>query len=452
MGLFKKNATFVESDEDIKREIRARVARQAGLQDEEYVLTGKIADGNSSEEPLPDMAPASHVTPAAVPITPVRVDENEPETSQPEPMKPDREPESPKQAKEPKPARQPKPPKQPKQPKQPREKRRTKKSKIALILFFVFLVLAFIPLYYFITGSSNKAPSLTINGVASTIILGAPMTVTGMASDPGDDSGNKVYYKLDQSGPIALYSFEGMPGPFESQLALPATADFVGDHSISFYSEDSEGASSEPVVKTFTVVAPALTGIDVTSKPDKVKYKVGDKLRLKGLKITASYENDTKAVVTDYKTSIKNGATLKKAGKITIKVSVTQNKVTKKAKFTIIVTAVVKPPVTPVTPPTHPTRQVNTSYPIPSLSLYKAGPGAADLQWNGVSGASGYQIQRRTASGSWSTVRTISSAYNSWTDSGPVAGTTYYYRICIYKIVGGQYVYGQFSTGRSIAL
>jgi len=509
MGLFKKKISIVENDEDIKREIRARVAKQAGLHDEEYVRTGKIGGDNIVGEMSPDVVPASHVSPAAVPIPtapkeeithqrdvvsagstvepevalvgstvgpepvpagPRQIKQPEPTKQtvpteqpkatkpekQPKPAKPEKQPKTAKPEKQPKPAKpekqpkpakpekQPKPAKQSKQPKPPKEKRRSKKSKIALILFFVILVLAFIPLYYYISGSANKAPGLTISTMETNISLGTPLVVDGMATDPGDKSGNKVYYTLDQSNPAILYTFDSTAGPFESTINLPQTSDFIGDHTITFYSGDSKGAVSESVIRNFTVINSPLAGIAIT-KPDKTKYKVGDKFSLKGLVVTAAYENGSKAPVTDYKSSAKDGTTLKKAGKFTINISYTENKITKSAKFAITVTAVVKPPAAP-------TRQVNNSYPSPSLELYKAGPGAADLQWNAVGGASGYQIQRRTASSGWSTVRTISSAYTSWTDSGPVAGKTYSYRICIYKVVGGEKVYGPFSSSRSIAL
>lgn len=226
MGLFKKSVVEVENDDEIRREIRARVAKQAGMYDEEYIQTGKI--GGRTED-VADLAEIAFGPTEAEPVEP----------------KPAKEPKPPK---EPKPAKEPKPPKEKKQ-KQPNKK----KHNIALILFIIVLLLAFIPLYYYITGM-DRHPDLTITSTANTLMLQDPMLVRGTVYDSGSTSGVKLYYSLDQGSAVLFYTFETKPGPFEDEITLPTTADFVGDHTISFYAKDGDGSISQPVVQNFTVV------------------------------------------------------------------------------------------------------------------------------------------------------------------------------------------------------
>jgi Bacterial Ig-like domain (group 3) len=461
MGLFKKPVAPIDNDEEIRREIRARVAKQAGIYDEEYINTGKIG-GKKTVEEAADSIPASHVSAAAIPI----ISENakgetelsfEPNRSEPLPGKADPQVQQAvltKPVSDAKPQKEKKPPKEKKQKPTKRDsavgssqRPKKKKKNIALILFIVVLLLAFIPLYYFLTSSSNQVPEMTATTSDNVLLLTEPLLVQGMVSDADNADGVKVYYSLDSGSASLLYTFDAGPGPFEYQIDLPDTADFVGEHAVTLYAKDPSGELSESIVLNFTVIKPALAKLEITSPPSDVKYKVGDKLSLKGLVVEATYENGDSAEVATFTSDIPDGTKLTKSGNIDITISYIEDNITKTATFSVAVEKATV--VTPVTP----TRQVNTSYPIPSLEVYRAGPGAADLQWNGLSGVNGYQIQRKTGSGgSWSTVNTLSSAYTSWTDNGPVSGKTYYYRICSYKVVNGVKVFSSFSSARSIAL
>ena len=51
MGFLKKTAAPVDNDDDIRREIRARVAKQAGIYDEEYINTGILGGWTLSAAP-----------------------------------------------------------------------------------------------------------------------------------------------------------------------------------------------------------------------------------------------------------------------------------------------------------------------------------------------------------------------------------------------------------------
>ena len=456
MGLFKKPVAPIDNDDDIRREIRARVAKQAGINDEEYIKTGKVG-GNKSTESTTDSVPASHVSAAAIPII-IENAKGETELSF-EPKKLDSTSEKTvvqqtEKAVPSKPGKTPKPPKEKKQKTAKRDsavgssqRPKKKKKNIALIIFIVVLLLAFIPLYYFLTGGINHAPEMTASAPDNALLLTESLLVQGMVSDADNAEGVKVYYSLDNGSASLLYTFDAGPGPFEYEINLPDTADFVGEHSVTLYAKDPKGELSESVALNFSVTKPALTGLTITTPPTKVKYKVGDSLDLAGLIVSAAYEGGQTKSITNYTADKPDGTKLTKAGKIDITISYLEDNITKTATFAVAVEKVTV--VTPVTP----TRQTNSSYPIPSLEVYKAGSGTADLQWNALSGVSGYQIQRKTGSGgSWSTVSTISSAYTSWTDNGPDAGKTYYYRICSYKVVSGVKVFSYFSSAKSIAL
>lgn len=482
MGLFKKPVDQVENDDDIRREIRARVAKQAGIYDEEYVRTGKIG-GDKKDNEGSGVTAASHVSAAAVSIPdrtatpeaekPIESKPEEPKAVEPRieeskgeepkiaaPNVADAKPQTPVQAtvavaaskppKEKTPPKEKKPPREktPRRNKLSSNQKPRKKTNIALVLFVVVLLLAFIPLYYFLTGTNgnDQVMKMNISATDSTLLLSEPLLVRGMVSDTGDAEGIKVYYSIDSSSAQLLYTFSATPGPFEYEIVLPDTADFVGNHEMSFYAEDPSGVMSEAVVISFEVTKPALTGLKITSPPDKVKYVAGDKLNLKGLVVSALYEDGKSVPIKDYNISKPNGTILNKTGKSTIKISYVENSVKQVATFSYTVAAA------PVTPPPTPSDSVNSSFPSPSLELFNAGGGSVDLQWSVVGSASGYQIQRKPAGGSWSTVNTVSSSFTSWTNRGLSTGKSYSYRIRIYKNVDGARVFGPYSSAKSISL
>ncbi len=152
MGVFKKQAAPVEHDDEIRREIRARVAKQVGIYDEEYINTGKIGGKKSTEVPnaSTEVAPVS--------ITTEKI--QQPASNKPEDVKTNTEIISAKEAvpsaKEKTPAKETVPSAKKKKTSNGKIPPKKKKSSIPLIIFILLLILAFIPFYYYFTGVDSQ--------------------------------------------------------------------------------------------------------------------------------------------------------------------------------------------------------------------------------------------------------------------------------------------------------
>jgi len=152
MGLFKKPSAPVAHDDDIRREIRARVAKQVGINDEEYIKTGKISGkqpAQGSDVPA-EVAPVSVATETIQKPTPKEPETNKnpnPETPSVKEIIPTEKKKEPV-AKEKKPSKDKKVSKSKKSPKK-------QKSTVPLIIFILLLILAFIPFYYYFTGVAS---------------------------------------------------------------------------------------------------------------------------------------------------------------------------------------------------------------------------------------------------------------------------------------------------------
>ena len=72
---------------------------------------------------------------------------------------------------------------------------------------------------------------------------------------------------------------------------------------------------------------------------------------------------------------------------------------------------------------------------IPTVhNVTATGTNASKISWSTVSGASGYAIYRKTASGSWSKIATVSGASTStYTDTSASGTTSYYYAVRAYR-------------------
>ena len=83
-------------------------------------------------------------------------------------------------------------------------------------------------------------------------------------------------------------------------------------------------------------------------------------------------------------------------------------------------------------------------------SLKKAGNAKAQLTWKQVTGASGYEIYRKTDSGSWTKLKTIKKGSTTKLKAKASKNKTNKYRIRAYKTVKGKKIYGKYSKTRKI--
>jgi hypothetical protein len=73
----------------------------------------------------------------------------------------------------------------------------------------------------------------------------------------------EVYYAIDERAPAKFYTFAEAPGSFTGTIPIPEDL-APGTHSISIYAQDRDGAISNAIQKSFTVLSgPTLTGHDL---------------------------------------------------------------------------------------------------------------------------------------------------------------------------------------------
>ena len=85
---------------------------------------------------------------------------------------------------------------------------------------------------------------------------------------------------------------------------------------------------------------------------------------------------------------------------------------------------------------------------VGSVKAASAGSTSIKVSWGTVSGASGYEVYRATASGgTYAKAYTATSgSTSSYTNTGLTAGKAYYYKVRAYRTVSGVKVYGNFSS------
>jgi len=89
---------------------------------------------------------------------------------------------------------------------------------------------------------------------------------------------------------------------------------------------------------------------------------------------------------------------------------------------------------------------------VKGLTLTKVSSTSLKVSWSSVSGASGYELWRTTASSTGTYSRIKRASYRSYANAGLGAGKVYYYKVRAYRVVSGKNAYGTFSTikGRGV--
>lgn len=86
----------------------------------------------------------------------------------------------------------------------------------------------------------------------------------------------------------------------------------------------------------------------------------------------------------------------------------------------------------------------------PSLTLKTNNYCSIKVSWTKISGASGYNVYRKTSGGKYSLVKTTSKSRLYFNDKDKLTGTTYYYYVRAYTNVNKSKVYGNSSAVKSI--
>ena len=115
----------------------------------------------------------------------------------------------------------------------------------------------------------------------------------------------------------------------------------------------------------------------------------------------------------------------------------------------------VSPTVNPTVAPTATETVSNTQTTISNTTVSNVTASTAKkkvtLRWKKKAGVSGYQIYRKTGSGSYTLVKTINKAKTvKWTDRFVKRGKTYYYKIRAYRVESGITSYSKFSSVKKV--
>ena len=88
----------------------------------------------------------------------------------------------------------------------------------------------------------------------------------------------------------------------------------------------------------------------------------------------------------------------------------------------------------------------------PTITVKSPSTKTVKVTWNKITGASGYEIYRKTgSSGTYSRIKTVTSGSTlSYTNSSLTKGKTYYYKVRAYKNVNGKKLYSSYSSVKSV--
>lgn len=85
---------------------------------------------------------------------------------------------------------------------------------------------------------------------------------------------------------------------------------------------------------------------------------------------------------------------------------------------------------------------------VDTLTVASTGYNKVKLTWSGVDGATGYRIYRSTSKTSgFKKIKSITTNSKvTYTNSGISCGTTYYYKVRAYRLIDGNYYFGEYSS------
>ena len=186
------------------------------------------------------------------------------------------------------------------------------------------------------TGCCSKPPMVHVYYVLpdlASLAVTTPPTVTSYTQ--GDT--------LNLSGMTvtATYSDGSTKDVTNDVTTSPAngtTLNTVGAQTVQVSYTDNEitKTASIPITVVPKPSAASLSSIAMTTLPNALTYKVGDKLSLAGMVVTATYsDGSTKDVTANVTTNPKAGTTMSPAGTYTVTVSYAEGGVTKTTSFTV---------------------------------------------------------------------------------------------------------------------
>lgn len=163
---------------------------------------------------------------------------------------------------------------------------------------------------------SKKANTVTFTDPAAQFVEGQPVSFTATAAGGGE----------------ITYAYKAQNADDNTYSAVAPTE--PGSYTVRATAAEYDTWQSASATHDFTIVAKAVESIAVTKNPDKTDYVVGQTLNTAGMEVTATYNDETTADVTNDCTV--SPTTLNTAGKQTITVTHTSGKT---ATFEVTVTA-----------------------------------------------------------------------------------------------------------------
>jgi len=145
-------------------------------------------------------------------------------------------------------------------------------------------------------------------------------------------------------GKITASHNEARPGTLITLTITPDEGKRLKAGTLKYDDVVIEGRTFRMPAKDIVITAefedkPVLESIAVTTPPDKTAYTVGETLDLTGMVVTATYSDDSTAVVTEYTTTPAAGSVLETEGTVTVTVSYTEDNITKTTTFDVQVSA-----------------------------------------------------------------------------------------------------------------